>query len=126
MRFGQPLLVDNKTGAHGMIAAAAVKSAPPDGYTLLSSSSGPMSINPAVYKDRLSYDPLKDFVAVAPTMRGSLFLLCNNELPIRNLKDMIAWVRERPGARRISRPSAPARPPPSPHPHPPAHSPRCG
>ena len=95
--LGQPLVVDNKTGAHGMIAAAAVKSAPADGYTLLSSSSGPMSINPAVYKEKLTYDPLKDFVPVAPTMRGTLFLVCNNDLPVRNLKDMVAWVKERPG-----------------------------
>jgi len=95
--LGQPLIIENKPGAHGMIVGSAAKMAAPDGYTLLASTGGPMSINPSVYKDKLTYDPLKDFVPIAPVLRGSLFLYCNNDVPVRNLKDMVAWVKERAG-----------------------------
>jgi tripartite-type tricarboxylate transporter receptor subunit TctC len=94
---GQPLVIDNKPGAHGMIVGASAKAAAPDGYTLLASTGGPMSINPSVYKERLPYDPLKDFVPIAPVLRGSLFLFCNNDVPVKNVKEMVAWVKARPG-----------------------------
>ena len=95
--LGQPIIIDNKPGAHGMIVGTAAKTAPSDGYTLLASTGGPMSINPSVYKEKLSYDPLKDFVAIAPVTRGGLFLYCNNDVPVKNIKDMVAWVKARPG-----------------------------
>jgi tripartite-type tricarboxylate transporter receptor subunit TctC len=95
--LGQPLIIENKPGAHGMIVGSAAKAAAPDGYTLLVSTGGPMAINPSIYKDKLTYDPLKDFVPVAPVLRGALFLYCNNDVPVRNLKDMVAWVKARAG-----------------------------
>ena len=95
--LGQAVIIDNRPGAHGIIVGNAAKAAAPDGYTLLVSTGGPMSINPSVYKDKLTYDPLKDFVAIAPVLRGALFLYCNNDVPVKNLKEMVAWVKERPG-----------------------------
>ena len=95
--LGQPIIIDNKPGAHGMIVGSAAKTAANDGYTLLASTGGPMAINPSVYKERLTYDPVKDFVPIAPVVRGPLFLYANNDVPVRNLKEMIAYVKERRG-----------------------------
>jgi len=95
--LGQPLIIENKPGAHGMIVGSAAKAAPADGYTLLVSTGGPMAINPSVYKDKLSYDPLKDFVPIAPVLQGSLYLYCNNDVPVKNVKEMVAWVKGRGG-----------------------------
>ncbi|MDB5947476.1 MAG: hypothetical protein JWQ33_2502 [Ramlibacter sp.] len=97
VQLGQPIIVENKPGAHGMIVANTAKAAPPDGYTLLVSTGGPMSINPALYREKLSYDPVKDFVAVAPVIQGPLFLYVNKDVPVTNLKEMVAYVKERPG-----------------------------
>ncbi|CAN5306064.1 tripartite tricarboxylate transporter substrate binding protein [soil metagenome] len=91
--LGQPLVIDNRPGAHGMIVANAAKVAAPDGYTLLVSTGGPMSINPSVYKKQLTYDPVKDFVPIAPVLRGALFLYCSNDVPVKDLKEMVAWVK---------------------------------
>jgi tripartite-type tricarboxylate transporter receptor subunit TctC len=95
--LGQPLVIDNKPGAHGMIVGSLAKAAAPDGYTLLVSTGGPMAINPSVYRGKLPYDPLKDFVPIAPVVKGALFLYCNNDVPVRNVKEMVAWVKARPG-----------------------------
>ena len=95
--LGQPIIIDNKPGAHGMIVGNLAKAAAPDGYTLLVSTGGPMSINPGLYREKLSYDPLKDFVPIAPVLRGPLFLYVNNDVPVKNVKEMIAYVKERPG-----------------------------
>jgi len=92
--LGQAIVVDNKPGAHGMIVGGAAKAATPDGYTVLASSGGPMSINPGLYKERLNYDPLKDFAPIAPVLRGPIFLYCNNDVPVHNLKEMVAWVKQ--------------------------------
>ena len=96
--LGQAMIVDNKPGAHGMIVGSLAKAAAPDGYTLLVSTGGPMSINPGLYKERLSYDPLKDFVPICPVLRGPLFLYAGNETRVTNLKEMVAYVKARPGA----------------------------
>jgi tripartite-type tricarboxylate transporter receptor subunit TctC len=95
--LGQPMIVDNRPGAHGMIVSSLAKAAAPDGYTLLVSTGGPMSINPALYKEKLSYDPLKDFVPICPVLRGPLFLYANNDIKVTNLKEMVAYVKARPG-----------------------------
>ena len=95
--LGQPIIIENKPGAHGMIVGNAAKMAVNDGYTLLASTGGPMAINPSVYKERLTYDSVKDFVPIAPVVRGPLFLYANTDVPVRNLKEMIAYVKARRG-----------------------------
>jgi tripartite-type tricarboxylate transporter receptor subunit TctC len=94
----QAFFVENKPGAHGFIVAAAAKSAPHDGSTLLVSTGGQMAINPALYGKKLPYEPLKDFEPIVPIMRGDLYLYVDAKLPIQNLKEWTAWVKARPGA----------------------------
>jgi tripartite-type tricarboxylate transporter receptor subunit TctC len=95
--LGQPFYVENKPGAHGFIVASAAKSAPHDGQTLLFSSGGQIVINPALYGAKLPYDPLKDFEAVIPILRGALYLYVDANLPVHDFKEWMAWVKARPG-----------------------------
>lgn len=91
-----PVIVDNKAGANGIVAAQYVKAAEPDGYTLLFGTSGQMVINPSLYA-HLSYDTAKDFAPVAPIARGRLFLVVNNELPVHTLPELLAYAKAHPG-----------------------------
>jgi tripartite-type tricarboxylate transporter receptor subunit TctC len=95
--LGQPVIVENRVGAHGMIVSNAAKAADKDGYTLMIGTGGPMAINPALYGAKLTYDPLKDFVAIGGIGNGPLYLYANNETGVTNLKDMVAYVKARPG-----------------------------
>lgn len=93
--MGQPFVVENKTGASGIIATQAVLAAAPDGYTVLVGGSAPMVFNPIVYA-KLPYDPA-DLVPV--TILGSypLVIAAKNDLPVKNLKEMIQLAKENPG-----------------------------
>jgi tripartite-type tricarboxylate transporter receptor subunit TctC len=95
--LGQALVVENKPGAHGAIVGEAAKNAAKDGYTLLISSGGQMAINPSMYK-KLPFDPMRDFTPIAQINNGFLYLAVNTSLPIHNLKEFVAYVKERPGA----------------------------
>jgi len=95
--IGQPIVIENRTGAGSILGTDAVAKAEPDGYTLLLGQSGPISINPAVYKD-LRYDPVKDFAPVTMTTAYPYILVVNAKLPARSLPEFVALARSQPGA----------------------------
>ena len=94
--IGQPRVIENRTGAGAIIGTEDVHRAAPDGYTLLLGQSGPISINPGVYKT-LPYDPEKDFAPITMTSNYPYVLVVNAKLPAQNFKDFIAMVKAKPG-----------------------------
>jgi len=94
--LGQSFYVDNKGGAAAIVGMEAAKAAPADGYTLLMASSGPLTINPALYS-KLTYDTLRDFQPIGTAVIVPQFLVVNKDFPANNLKDVIAYVKQNPG-----------------------------
>lgn len=94
--LGQPAVVDNRAGASGNIAAEVVAKSVPDGYTLLFGNSS-LSISPAVYQ-KLAYDPARDFMPISMVSSYPFVLVSHPALPVRNVKDVIALARAKPGA----------------------------
>lgn len=94
--LGQPVLIENRGGANGNIGGENVARAQPDGYTLLMSSGGMVSVNPHLYP-KMSFDPAKDLMPVAAAARVLVFLVAKPSLPPQNIKDFVAYVKERPG-----------------------------
>jgi tripartite-type tricarboxylate transporter receptor subunit TctC len=95
-RLGQPVVVENRAGANGGVAAAALAGAPADGYTFLVTDGSMLSVNPLLFK-QVAYDARKDFVAVAMLARAPLFLATHIDLPVTSLKEFVDYVRARPG-----------------------------
>ena len=95
-RLKQPVIVDNKAGANGQIAAEFVKNAKPDGYTLWMTTNTTHSANPLLYKE-LRYDPIKDFTPIILTGELPFALVVNNDLPPKTLKEFMAYARANPG-----------------------------
>jgi tripartite-type tricarboxylate transporter receptor subunit TctC len=94
--IGQSILVENRGGAGAIIGAEFVKKSEPDGYTLLLGQSGPISINPAVYKN-LPYDPVKDFAPISLTTTYPYVMVVNTALGVKTLKEFVALARSKPG-----------------------------
>jgi tripartite-type tricarboxylate transporter receptor subunit TctC len=94
---GQAIVIENKGGAGSIVGTEVVAKAEPDGYTLLLGQSGPISINPAVYKT-LPYDPVKDFAPVTMTTAYPYILVVNSELPAKSLQEFVALAKSKPGA----------------------------
>lgn len=93
--LGQPVLVENRPGAGGNLAADAVARAAPDGYTVLLTTNG-HAISPAVYR-KLPFDVMKDFIPVTQLIESPLLLVSANKLPVNSLKELIALAKEKPG-----------------------------
>ena len=94
---GQPIVIENKGGAGSIVGTDLVAKAEPDGYTLLLGQSGPISINPAVYKT-LPYDPVKDFAPITMTTAYPYILVVNSESPAKTLKEFVVLAKSKPGA----------------------------
>jgi tripartite-type tricarboxylate transporter receptor subunit TctC len=95
--FGQQTVVDNRSGAGGMIGSELAARAAPDGYTLLVTSSSTHSINPHLTRKPL-YDPLRDFAPVINIASAPNVLVVHPSVPARTVKDLIALAKARPGA----------------------------
>jgi tripartite-type tricarboxylate transporter receptor subunit TctC len=94
-QFGQPVVVDNKPGANGIIALQSVKNAPADGYTVLLASNSPIAVNPVTVKD-LGYDSTKDFRPVYGLTRGMNALLVSNDSRFATIEALLAAAKEKP------------------------------
>lgn len=94
--LGQNVVVDNRGGAGGTIGTEAVARAAPDGYTLLMGTIGTHSINPAVYA-KINYDPIADFAPIIQFGTAPNVLVVNPSLPVKSLKELVAYVRANPG-----------------------------
>ena len=89
-KLGQPVVIDNKPGADGAIAAEAVAAAAPDGYTLFMATYGAMSAVPSLHK-AMHYDPVKDFTPISTAGKFSMFLFAHPSVPAQTLNEFIAY-----------------------------------
>ena len=94
--WGQQLLVDNRTGANGIVGSELAARAAPDGYTLVMATNGTHGINASLYP-RLPYDTVKDFAPVTRFGLAPYLLIAHPSLPVRGVKELIALARQRPG-----------------------------
>ena len=94
-QFGQPVVVDNVPGAGGNIGADKVAKSPPDGYTLVMGTVGTHSINGSLYS-KMSYDMVKDFTPVAHVASAPNLLVVTNELPVKTVAELIAYMKANP------------------------------
>lgn len=94
--WGQPVVVENRSGAGGNIGSEAVAKSPADGYTLLMGTNGPHVLNPHLYAS-LPYDPIKDFVGVAQAVQSPYVLVVNPAVPAASVAELIAYAKANPG-----------------------------
>jgi tripartite-type tricarboxylate transporter receptor subunit TctC len=94
--LGQSVIVDNRPGANGIIAATAVMRAPPDGYTLFATGNTSHSANPSLIKD-LPYDPVKDFTPIVRTGNFTFVLVVAKDFPAKSVAELVEYARANPG-----------------------------
>ncbi|MGE0748406.1 MAG: Bug family tripartite tricarboxylate transporter substrate binding protein [Rhodospirillales bacterium] len=103
--WGQPVVIENKTGGGGNIGADAVAKAVPDGHTLLVSPIGPASVNPLLYKE-MPFDPFKDLAPVAMLAQGPNVLSVKADYPAKSVQELIAIAKAQPGKLNYGTPGA--------------------
>ena len=95
--LGQPIIVENRTGASAMLATGAVAKAAPDGYTLLACASGEVAINHFLFKEKMAYDPAKELAPIALVGIVPCVVVVASTTPVSNPKELIAYIKENPG-----------------------------
>jgi tripartite-type tricarboxylate transporter receptor subunit TctC len=93
--FGQPVIVENKSGANGNIGTDAVAKSAPDGYTLLMGGNSPLALNVALYT--LPYDPVRDFAPISRVATQPNLLAAHPSVPVKSLAELIEYARANPG-----------------------------
>jgi tripartite-type tricarboxylate transporter receptor subunit TctC len=94
-RLGKAVVVENRPGANGTLAAAQVTKSAPDGHTLLLGSIGMLTVNPVVVPN-LSYDPQRDFVPISMVAKFPLILTVNAKAPVKNVQELVAYAKANP------------------------------
>jgi tripartite-type tricarboxylate transporter receptor subunit TctC len=95
--LGQPVLVENRPGAGGIVGIQAAAQSAPDGYTWLVATNGELVMNPSIYP-KLPYDPFKDFVAVSIIIESPMMLVTSASSPFNSLADILAAAKAKPGS----------------------------
>jgi tripartite-type tricarboxylate transporter receptor subunit TctC len=94
--LGRPVVFDNRPGANGIVAINAVKNASADGHALLVATSAALALNQTTYK-QLPYDAAKDFLPLSVYLKSPFILIVHPSLPVLSVKELVAYVRARPG-----------------------------
>ena len=94
--LGQPVIIDNRAGASGMIGADLVAKAPPDGYTLLLGNIASLAINVGIYP-KMAYDPAKDFTPIMHTVDVNYVLVVHPSVPANSVAELVAYAKANPG-----------------------------
>lgn len=96
-KLGQPVVVENRPGAGGIVGTESVANAKADGYTIIYSSGGPMSILPQLQKGKLSYDPIKAFIHIRGVSSSSQMIVANPATPYNKITELVEYAKANPG-----------------------------
>src|SRR4051812_2230793 len=95
-RLGQTVIIDNRTGASGMIAASHVAKSPADGQILLGADGATLALNGALFS-KLTYDPVADFSPISLVIRAPMLIVANPQAPFNDLRGLIEYAKRDPG-----------------------------
>ena len=104
-RLGQPVVVENRAGANGIVGLQAMMQAAPDGHTIAVGAAGPLAVNPSLY-DKLPYDPVKDFAPITNLVNFPLLLVTHPSVAAKTTRELVALAKAQPGKLHYSSPGS--------------------